>query len=258
MRSIKQSSTSNTDKPPTVVLDFAKSYRAAVLTRLGRSPRARRLFEYVFWARRRLADGMLRNAAYEFYFTSLFGLDRSFYVGKRMLDVGCGPRGSLEWATMAADRIGVDPLANAYRSLGIGRHQMRYVTAASEALPFPAASFEVVSCINALDHVESVEKSISEIARVTSPGGSIIVVVEIDHEPTPTEPHTLERDVVDLFPGCVVRSQQCFERRPEGMLRSLCEEPRLVQDRGGPAILAVLLERQGPTSPRTGLDPSSG
>ena len=29
-------------------------------------------------------------------------------------DIGCGPRGSLEWATMAAERVGLDPPVNKY------------------------------------------------------------------------------------------------------------------------------------------------
>ena len=38
-----------------------------------------------------------------------FNLDKSFYKNKRILDVGCGPRGSLEWDDMALERVGLDP-----------------------------------------------------------------------------------------------------------------------------------------------------
>ena len=32
-------------------------------------------------------------------YTVVFGLTRDDFAGKAVLDVGCGPRGSLEWAT---------------------------------------------------------------------------------------------------------------------------------------------------------------
>ena len=38
---------------------------------------------------------------YEHFFTAFFGLTRADYAGKRLLDIGCGPCGSLEWAAEA-------------------------------------------------------------------------------------------------------------------------------------------------------------
>ena len=40
--------------------------------------------------------------------------DDTFLSNKIVADFGCGPRGSLEWATSAKERIGIDVLANAY------------------------------------------------------------------------------------------------------------------------------------------------
>ena len=42
--------------------------------------------------------------------------------GMRVLDVGCGPRGSLEWATMAARRVGIDGGGGSPRGAG-GRYR---------------------------------------------------------------------------------------------------------------------------------------
>lgn len=50
-------------------------------------------------------------------------------AGRRVLDVGCGPRGSLEWADRARVRVGLDPLVDAYRELGVADHAMGYVAA---------------------------------------------------------------------------------------------------------------------------------
>ena len=66
--------------------------------------------ELAWWrgARERLGDLEAGIPFYRWAFTEHFGLDPGFYRGKRLLDVGCGPRGSLEWADMAAERVGLD------------------------------------------------------------------------------------------------------------------------------------------------------
>ena len=66
-----------------------------------------------------------------------FGLDKRFFGDKRILDIGCGPRGSLEWADNATETVGADPLVGVYRRLGTDRHRMKYVEAGAERLPFP-------------------------------------------------------------------------------------------------------------------------
>ena len=58
------------------------------------------------------------NDHYERCHTDLFGIDRASYSGQHMLDVGCGPLNSLEWACDAAECVGVDPLADKYIKLG--------------------------------------------------------------------------------------------------------------------------------------------
>lgn len=160
--------------------------------------------EMEFWQERFDEEGVLTNAHYEPFYTESFGLDRSFYAGKRVLDIGCGPRGSLEWATEAAQRVGLDPLVGRYRSLGIDRHAMEYVESGSETIPFGDGHFDIVTVFNALDHVDDVDASISEISRVTKPGGTCLVIVEVGHKPTPTEPQSLEWDLLEQFEGWTV------------------------------------------------------
>jgi len=118
--------------------------------------------------------------------------------GEKILDVGCGPRGSLEWATEAAERIGLDPLANEYLKLGADKHQMRYVDSPAEHIPFSNDYFDVVCTFNSLDHVANVGATASEIKRVLKPGGTFLIMVEVDHEPTACEPVTIH-DVPALF-----------------------------------------------------------
>jgi len=120
-----------------------------------------------------------------------FCLENNYYEGKRVLDVGCGPRGSLEWANMTACRVGLDPLSDEYRKLGTDKHMMEYVNACSENMPFSDGEFDVVSSFNSLDHVDSVSLTIGEIKRVTKLGGLFLLLVVVNHLPTECEPHLL-------------------------------------------------------------------
>ncbi|MEM8752824.1 MAG: class I SAM-dependent methyltransferase [Pseudomonadota bacterium] len=159
--------------------------------------------ELMFWRRElRRSNGEFYNGHFKRNFTDLFGLDDAYFAGKRMLDVGCGPLGSLEWADQAAERVGVDSLADRYRELNKGKHAMRYVNAGFEDLPFDDGSFDVVSTFNALDHVEDAGAAIREAQRVLAPGGDLLLIVEINHAPTLTEPQTLKVDILDKFDDC--------------------------------------------------------
>lgn len=162
-----------------------------------RAERAKRRAELRFWRERLADEGELTRGHYEHLFTTMFELDGSFYEGKRILDVGCGPRGSLEWASMAAVRVGVDPLAREYERLHRRPHAMTYVQAGAEKLPFPDGAFDVVATLNSLDHVRSLDPVLSELARVCRPGGMLLLAVEVNHEPTVTEPHAISWDVLD-------------------------------------------------------------
>ncbi|MGH7908947.1 MAG: hypothetical protein ACRENW_03740 [Thermodesulfobacteriota bacterium] len=89
-------------------------------------------YELEYWQRRKLKEGDLSNEHYKYFYTKHFGLDDSFYTGKKILDIGCSPRGSLEWADLVVERVGVDPLVESYKALGIDKHKMRYVNGRRE------------------------------------------------------------------------------------------------------------------------------
>jgi SAM-dependent methyltransferase len=166
-------------------------------------PRAyKRRSELAYWAAAFKAEsGAFSHSHYERLFTTVYGLTRNDYKGKKVIDIGCGPRGSLEWATMAAERVGLDPLASRYLPLRASRHEMKYVTAPAESIPFPEGYFDIVTCLNALDHVDDLQKSIAEIKRITRTGGLFLLSVEIDHPPSDTEPITIsEQDMVQFRP----------------------------------------------------------
>jgi SAM-dependent methyltransferase len=162
-------------------------------------PETKQEAELAYWTQRRRVEGELGHTHYQTFYTEEFGLTPDDYAGKRVLDIGCGPRGSLEWADMALERVGLDPLVDEYRRLGIDRHAMSYVAAGAEAIPFEDEHFDIVVAFNSLDHVDDVDSAIREMTRVTKRGGTGLLLVEVNHAPTLAEPQTLELDVLDRF-----------------------------------------------------------
>jgi len=175
-----------------------------------------------YWKICKAKEGILSNSHYEYFYTTHFGLDKEFYNGKKILDLGCGPRGSLEWADMASERIGLDPLADAYSKLGTNYHKMKYVAAPAEQIPFPDEYFDVVSSFNSLDHVDNLDKTLNEIIRVIAPGGLFLLLTDLNHDPSFTEPIVFSWDITKKFlPHLKVVQEKHYERSPVGIYKSI-------------------------------------
>jgi ubiquinone/menaquinone biosynthesis C-methylase UbiE len=70
---------------------------------------------------------------------------------------------------------------------------VEFVEADATALPFPDASFDLAATLRTLHHVPRPELVIAELARVTRPGGRVLVVDQI----APVDP--LEALAIDRF-----------------------------------------------------------
>ncbi len=185
--------------------------------------------ELHYWKERKKAEGVLTNKHYEHFYTTHFGLTASYYENKIILDIGCGPRGSLIWASMASRRIGLDPLAKEYLRLGARNHQMEYINAPSEAIPLMDSECDAVFSFNSLDHVEDVHQTLKEIKRVTRPGGIFLLLVEVNHPPTQCEPHRLRpKKLIDsLKPEFYCDSLQVYKRVDNGMYKSILGDNKI-------------------------------
>jgi SAM-dependent methyltransferase len=205
-----------------------------VWTRLGRKA------ELSFWQNSR--PDLIGDGAREWTYTVLFGIERGWYRDKRMLDVGCGPRGSLDWATEAEARVGLDPLADEYREMGVDTAAMDYVKGVAEAMPFDDASFDVVGSFNSLDHVEDVDKVAAEIARVIRPGGMFLLGTDVAHRPRLMEPHTFGWDLTRRFDPWFEVVDERHLKDTGHFDKSLHDgEPR---EGPGPGVLVAKLERR--------------
>ena len=155
--------------------------------------------EFRFWRKRWRNEGRtLRHGHYEALFLGMAGeKDQSFLRNQVVADFGCGPRGSLCWATEARERIGIDVLADAYLHLGADRHNMRYVRSTESEIPLSDASVDVLCTLNALDHVRNLPVICAELLRILKPGGTFIGSFNLNEPPTVTEPQTLTPEVLE-------------------------------------------------------------
>jgi ubiquinone/menaquinone biosynthesis C-methylase UbiE len=105
----------------------------------------------------------------------------SFPAQARVLEVGCGTGAVVRllagWPNVG-EVIGVDPspglLAKA-RALSAHLPTVSFQEADGKALPFPAASFDVVVLHTVLTHVPDPEKLLAEVFRVVRPQGSVAI-----------------------------------------------------------------------------------
>lgn len=105
-------------------------------------------------------------------------------AGARLLDIGCGDGALVRTLTRAGARatgveIDAAALAPARAAAGVGDED--YVEGRGEALPFPAACFDIAIYFNSLHHVPRVahRAALAEAARVLRPGGTLWIVEPI-------------------------------------------------------------------------------
>lgn len=98
----------------------------------------------------------------------------------RLLDVGCGPKPYEPlFAPYVGSYVGVDPAENTLADL----------QGSVEAIPVEDASFDVVLCAQVLEHCDDPARAVSELRRVTAPGGRVLASTHgvMPYHPSPTD-----------------------------------------------------------------------
>ena len=99
-------------------------------------------------------------------------------AGLDVLDIGCGD-GLLaaELSSSGARVAGIDPDAAMLRAAAkrTGGQDIGFVQGRIEALPFPDASFDLVTAVTVLCFVKGEATAWSEMARVLRPGGRLVI-----------------------------------------------------------------------------------
>ena len=95
---------------------------------------------------------------------------------RTLLDVGCGSGRMLEELAAFGAVSGVDPSPDAVHA-ACARDVAEVRQAAAEALPFADACFDVVTCLDVLEHTLDDRLALRELRRVTRSSGWLIVTV---------------------------------------------------------------------------------
>lgn len=127
------------------------------------------------------------------------------WQGARVLDLGCA--GGF-MAEALADRkaivTGIDPAPQAILAARLHAQEtdreIAYDTGWGEALPCPDASFDLVICVDVLEHVRDLSQVLAEVCRALRPGG-LFLFDTINRNPLATlMTITLAETVLRLLP----------------------------------------------------------
>lgn len=107
-----------------------------------------------------------------------FNIDYSFFDGRSVLEVGCGPTGIIFELDNAQTRVGLEPmdlggLINDEKKKSIVKKGI------GEEIPFPDNFFDTVISFNALDHSVDPAKVIREIHRVLRKDGDFLLWIYV-------------------------------------------------------------------------------
>lgn len=115
-----------------------------------------------------------RHAGYHQLLDDLEVLVASEYCHGRVLEAGCGTGLILRRLAVGAEQaVGLDLSAG---MLGWARRRgLRVLQGSVDALPFPDDHFDAVVSFKVLAHVPPISDALAELARVTRPGGHLIL-----------------------------------------------------------------------------------
>jgi SAM-dependent methyltransferase len=121
--------------------------------------------------------------------------DPEYFTGKFVVEVGPGPLGFPD-ACPARVSVGIDPLAERYAQadLLLPDSPALYIKARAEQMPLLSASADVLLARNTLDFVDDPARALAEFRRVVRPGGRVILLFDVGHTPTVSQPNALSAD----------------------------------------------------------------
>jgi len=167
-----------------------------------------------------------------------------FLNGKIVADFGCGPRGSLVWASSAFLRIGIDVLADIYADEftdNITSHGMIYLKSTENVIPMPSDFVDVMFTLNAIDHVDNFTSMCKEIIRVLKPGGLFIGSFNLEEPASFCEPQQLNEKIIreNLLNYLEVQSYRITKKGPEEDLYAPFFDGKLSYELGQEGFLWV-------------------
>lgn len=126
------------------------------------------------------------------------------FTGMKLLDIGSGPMPSA-LVFEDCDVYCLDPLLGNYIEIGFPIHyynRATFIAGTSEDIPIQDGFFDAVISVNAIDHVNDLNKTALEIRRVLKQGGKLRMHIHY-HKKSVTEPIEMNDVVVqEVFGWC--------------------------------------------------------
>lgn len=94
----------------------------------------------------------------------------------KLADIGCGTGGNLPTLAQFGRVTAVEPSPDA-RAFALSRKAADVVEGTAEATGLPDESFDVVTLLDVLEHLDEEAPALGEISRVLKPGGRLLLTV---------------------------------------------------------------------------------
>lgn len=134
---------------------------------------------------------------------------------QRIADLGCGPSGIYTVLTEQS-LTAVDPLLDHYeKHLAVFRksnyQNVDFITSSIENFTTPLR-FDMVFCMNAINHVDDIQQSIHKISEITKPGGTLVMSID-------SHRFTFLKNIFTWLPGDILHPHQYDIHEYENMLQ---------------------------------------
>src|SRR3954470_10725675 len=96
-------------------------------------------------------------------------------AGARVLDAGCGSGRTLDELARLGEAHGMELNPAGVAAARRRGHEVRQGRV--EAIPYEDASFDLVTCLDVIEHTDDDVVALSDLRRVTRPGGRLVVSV---------------------------------------------------------------------------------
>lgn len=201
-------------------------------------------------------DDSLPAHVVEHYLAKRLQYIRRHAVPGPALDLGCGTGVFAEKIAAAGWRVvATDPFRGMLQQLHARSPRMAAVQASGEALPFADGQFALTYCIAVMHHIadpDAVRRTLLEMARVTKPGGHVLVW---DHNPrNPYWPLLMKRVPQDTGAERLIPERELLDGlRAGGMTPIRSDQLGLVPDFVPPALLRLVASAESVIEQTPGL-----
>lgn len=97
--------------------------------------------------------------------------------GKAILDVGCGKGRFVNFfSNRAKEIVGIEPAKKLLEEGKKKYPKLKLLPGSATEIPFPDNTFDVVLCVEVLEHVPEIDEALKEMKRVLKKAGELIII----------------------------------------------------------------------------------